>query len=401
MWISLLIVAFLWSLSLQVRDTEANEKSVYAVTCPKGTSRTGYGTCKPCENGHFSDTVNSTKCFKCHHCRRQEIETEPCTPTHNIICTCAPGYYFNSEILFCFKCRLCGPGRGVIKNCTFNSDTVCAPCEKGKTYSDIRDFSSCKSCTNCGGNLLKKCTRKNDTVCGRGRERNTSKTPPRSLPVPRPRPPTTTPPIISSTLHSETSKPPVTQSMTKNQLIPFEASLYVLSSILVCAIVAFAVVMYRYKKRRSQTLESPEIAAEATASTNVTTHENHYTTVLASGSRREHQDYGPPSWPRCSHVLSQLPGQEAGSKRMLREVPYTLITELAMCLNPREKWKTLGGHLEFNNTEISNFALVKENATQIMLEEWGQRDCATVSNLMKIFTALKWSREEKICAAYV
>lgn len=194
--------------------------------------------------------------------------------------------------------------------------------------------------------------------------------------MPRPRPPTTTPPIISSTVHSETSKPPVTQSMTKNQLIPFEASLYVLSSILVCAIVAFAVVMYRYKKRRSQPLESPEIAAEATASTNVTTHENHYTTVLASGSRR-------------------------GSKRMLREVPYTLITELAMCLNPREKWKTLGGHLEFNNTEISNFALVKENATQIMLEEWGQRDCATVSNLMKIFTALKWSREEKICAAYV
>ena len=105
-------------------------QSVYAVTCPKGTSRTGYGTCKPCENGHFADTVNSTKCFKCHHCRRQEIETKPCTPTHNIICTCAPGYYFNSEILFCFKCRSCGPGRGVIKNCTFNSDTVCAPCEK-------------------------------------------------------------------------------------------------------------------------------------------------------------------------------------------------------------------------------------------------------------------------------
>lgn len=27
----------------------------------------------------------------------------------------------------------------------------------------------------------------------------------------------------------------------------------------------------------------------------------------------EHQDYGPPSWPRCSHVLSQFPGQEAGN----------------------------------------------------------------------------------------
>lgn len=86
---------------------------------------------------------------------------------------------------------------------------------------------------------------------------------------------------------------------------------------------------------------------------------------------------------------------------MLRNVPYTLINELAKYLNPGGRWKVLGGHLEFNNTEISNFALVKENATQIMLEEWGQRDYATVANLMKTFAAMKWQKEERICAEYV
>ena len=86
---------------------------------------------------------------------------------------------------------------------------------------------------------------------------------------------------------------------------------------------------------------------------------------------------------------------------MLRDVPYTLINELAKYLNPGSRWKILGGHLEFNNTDISNFALVKENATQVMLEEWGQRDCATVVNLRNVFAMMKWQKEEKICAEYV
>ena len=87
--------------------------------------------------------------------------------------------------------------------------------------------------------------------------------------------------------------------------------------------------------------------------------------------------------------------------KMLRDVPYTLINELAKYLNPGSRWKILGGHLEFNNTDISNFALVKENATQVMLEEWGQRDCATVVNLRNVFAMMKWQKEEKICAEYV
>jgi len=86
---------------------------------------------------------------------------------------------------------------------------------------------------------------------------------------------------------------------------------------------------------------------------------------------------------------------------MLRDVPYTLISELAKYLNPRSRWKELGGLLNFNNTQISNFALVKENATQVMLEEWGQRQHSTVANLRKAFQELKWHKEEKLCAVYV
>ena len=86
---------------------------------------------------------------------------------------------------------------------------------------------------------------------------------------------------------------------------------------------------------------------------------------------------------------------------MLRDVSYRLINELAKYLNPGGRWKILGGHLDFNNTDIGNFALVKENATQVMLEEWGQRDCATVAYLRTIFSTLKWQKEEKLCAEYV
>ena len=88
-------------------------------------------------------------------------------------------------------------------------------------------------------------------------------------------------------------------------------------------------------------------------------------------------------------------------EKMLRDVPYTLISDLATYLNPGNRWKDLGGRLHFNNTQISNFALVKKNATQAMLEEWGHRDCATVVALRNIFHSMKWTKEERICAEYV
>lgn len=353
---------------------------IYAVTCPKGEFITKSGNCQPCPNGTYSDRINSTRCYQCEICRgRHNIPTKPCSSTTNSICNCKPGYYFQYSVLYCSKCRTCGIGRGVKKNCTRNSNTVCAPCEKG-TYSDSKDLSRCKPCTKCkkGDTVKEECMKKRNTVCHNGKQNNLSKGTPVATPVPPPTPTTATPVTVLSTARSKPSKRarPAQSTKRNNSVLPFEVSLSVLSSFLFFVLVAFGCLMYRYRKRGSHNLAHQEVAAEAsTGSTNVTP-ENHYTTVPVTGGRR-------------------------GSKKMLREVPYTLINELAMYLNPREKWKILGGCLEFNNTEISNFGLVKQNATQVMLEEWGQRDCATVANLMKTFAAMKWHKEERICAEYV
>lgn len=86
---------------------------------------------------------------------------------------------------------------------------------------------------------------------------------------------------------------------------------------------------------------------------------------------------------------------------MLRDVPYTLISDLSFHLNPGERWKQLGGHLKFNSTQINTFALVKGNATQAMLEEWGQKDGATVVALQNTFRKMKWGKEERMVGKYV
>ena len=86
---------------------------------------------------------------------------------------------------------------------------------------------------------------------------------------------------------------------------------------------------------------------------------------------------------------------------MLRDAPYTLITDLSQYLNPGDRGKQLGGRLKFNSTQINNFALDRRTATEAMLVEWGQRDTSTVAALRDIFRAMKWSKEAKITATYV
>jgi len=90
-----------------------------------------------------------------------------------------------------------------------------------------------------------------------------------------------------------------------------------------------------------------------------------------------------------------------GQEKMLRDVPYTLFSELALHLNPGERWKRLGGQLKFNSTQVNTFALDKGNATQAMLQEWGQKDGATVVALQNTFRKMKWTKEERIVGKYV
>lgn len=80
---------------------------------------------------------------------------------------------------------------------------------------------------------------------------------------------------------------------------------------------------------------------------------------------------------------------------------YSLFSELALHLNPGERWKQLGGQLKFNITQVNTFALDKGNATQAMLEQWGQKEGATVVALQNTFRKMKWTKEERIVEKYV
>ncbi|XP_068681672.1 uncharacterized protein [Montipora foliosa] len=290
---------------------------IYAVTCPKGEFITKSGNCQPCPNGTYSDRINSTRCYQCDICRgRHNIPTKPCSSTTNSICSCKPGHYFQDSVLYCSKCRTCGIGRGVKKNCTRNSNTVCAPCGKG-TYSDSKDLSRCKPCTKCkkGDTVKEECTKKRNTVCHSGKQNNLSKGTPLATPFPPPPQTTATPVTVLSTARSKPSKQarPAQSTKRNNDVLPFEVSLSVLSSFLFCVLVAFGCLMYRYRKRGSHNLAHQEVAAEAsTGSTNVTP-ENHYTTVPVTGGRRGRRETGPTSRPRCNHDFSRLPGQDEGT----------------------------------------------------------------------------------------
>ena len=52
------------------------------------------------------------------------------------MCGCEDGYFYG-ELLICVKCQLCKRGRGVVKNCTVTSDTVCGLCEKVRTFFSV------------------------------------------------------------------------------------------------------------------------------------------------------------------------------------------------------------------------------------------------------------------------
>ncbi|CAI9719777.1 tumor necrosis factor receptor superfamily member 16-like [Octopus vulgaris] len=65
-------------------------------------------------------------------------------------------------------CQLCEPGSGVVGNCTRNQDTVCAPCQAGKTFSSqASSTEECKPCSTCPEHtyIKKVCNVTHDTQC--------------------------------------------------------------------------------------------------------------------------------------------------------------------------------------------------------------------------------------------
>uniref|UniRef100_UPI00398F5130 tumor necrosis factor receptor superfamily member 6B-like n=1 Tax=Pristiophorus japonicus TaxID=55135 RepID=UPI00398F5130 len=123
--------------------------------CPPGTFVEKHCTslhptiCGPCPDLHYTQYWNYLqKCRYCNvFCGDQQYEKHQCNITHNRVCECKAGYYFEFE--FCLKHTNCPHGVGVIKMGTPYSDTDCKQCTAGHFSSRISSSEPCFAHTNC------------------------------------------------------------------------------------------------------------------------------------------------------------------------------------------------------------------------------------------------------------
>ncbi|XDV51241.1 hypothetical protein PO909_020160 [Leuciscus waleckii] len=75
-------------------------------------------------------------------------------------------YYIKNLNICCSKCK---PGTRLDKQCTVNSNTICAPCQAGQYSERFNHFPNCFSCQRCkaekGLDYHKNCTADSQTVC--------------------------------------------------------------------------------------------------------------------------------------------------------------------------------------------------------------------------------------------
>ncbi|TNN08705.1 Tumor necrosis factor receptor superfamily member 16 [Schistosoma japonicum] len=128
--------------------------------------------CRPCKPGfEFSPIRSATK--KCLQCRRCE-ELHPlaktrteCTPITDTICQCEKLYYMSEKEQTCKPCTVCQPGEGIVKACSWNSDTQCQSCPAGFWSAQTIDNVKCIPCQSCGKDqvLVRQCSSISDTLC--------------------------------------------------------------------------------------------------------------------------------------------------------------------------------------------------------------------------------------------
>ncbi|XP_066540008.1 tumor necrosis factor receptor superfamily member 6B-like [Hoplias malabaricus] len=111
--------------------------------------------CAPCPSGSYTQFWNfMPRCLPCRApCEQNQRERRACTPTTDRECECAPGHYWRAEQ--CVKHARCGPGFGVKRNGTTQSDTECARCPRG-TFSEGNSANAqCTPYTSCSETHLK------------------------------------------------------------------------------------------------------------------------------------------------------------------------------------------------------------------------------------------------------
>ena len=124
--------------------------------------------CSRCVDGLSYSSVNShtEQCLMCTKCAENAHEKITCNITHNAVCECDSGFYFDQAEAECKLCELCPPGSGASRMCSNDFNTKCHLCPNG-TYSDTNSGDGCIVCTLCSASqvMLQSCSTKQNTVC--------------------------------------------------------------------------------------------------------------------------------------------------------------------------------------------------------------------------------------------
>ncbi|XP_048585871.1 tumor necrosis factor receptor superfamily member 16 isoform X2 [Nematostella vectensis] len=355
----------------------ANQTTPVCERCPEGT--------------YISGRNNYHRCQICSACRGSKNQViSACNATHDTVCRCQEGYFWDTGTLYCAECKSCGRGRGVVRNCTHNHNTVCRKCEKEKTYSPGKSRTDgCLMCKNCpaGQTVSEKCTRRKDTVCEPVKphiNKNQPKLWPEWTEKPKTAHPTTgivTDIDISefedqeeATSNKAFHQQPTEPSLEKNATL--KLVVIVVGCCVVFAFVAIVVVIISRRRKQKRKTSAPPTSTTSTAST----------------ARPNIQ----------TNRLSTAPLVQSGSTdKLFRDVPYSLTDHLSRHLNPKGRWKSLAGNLGFSNLDIENFNLQPNSATSSMLYDWGQRRESTLYTLYETLVKMKWVTEAEIVKKYL
>ncbi|MCJ8728066.1 hypothetical protein PDJAM_G00000260 [Pangasius djambal] len=141
--------------TFEYEDPDTGDTLLCAL-CPPGTyvsspcTRTLETVCLPCPEEHFTQFWNFLPmCLYCSNiCEGNRIVKEQCSATHNRVCECKEGYYWQDD--FCIPQTLCPPGMGakIIGNTQRN--TQCERCPRGTFSAETSSSGQCIKHTDCG-----------------------------------------------------------------------------------------------------------------------------------------------------------------------------------------------------------------------------------------------------------
>ncbi|KAI5106036.1 tumor necrosis factor receptor superfamily member 21 precursor [Silurus meridionalis] len=137
-------------------DDPDTGNTLLCALCPPGTyvslpcSSTQNTVCLPCPKEHFTQFWNfMPNCLFCSNICEGNLKVKhQCSATHNRVCECKKGHYWQDD--FCVPHTECPPGQGAKVIGTIQRNTQCGKCPKG-TFSAVTSSSAqCIKHTDCG-----------------------------------------------------------------------------------------------------------------------------------------------------------------------------------------------------------------------------------------------------------